>query len=204
MKRAAIGLLAVTLLGLAGTQLWVATRSEQRQPPEARRTRAPVAKPHAPAGRAPTLRVENAALGKSRVRVRDAIADVKRIGLWRRLTRHLYIVRVGSRPGVTDVPGDRHLADAYLWGQIDAGGAGGVCDIMFYPRAVKDDLDRAAGYYAQGLGEAPPTLGDLWAAVLAHELAHCLPHHNKRGLPRLAPESVAEKWEARALARLQA
>ncbi|HEX2240795.1 MAG TPA: hypothetical protein VHJ82_06620 [Actinomycetota bacterium] len=203
MKKVALGLLVAAVLVLAGGQLWLATRSDESGFPRPRRTRAPVLERRAPALRPATLRVENVALGKSRVRVAQAITALKEIGLWRRLTRHLYIVRVGSRPGVTDVPDDRHLADAYLWGQIDEKGAGGVCDIMLYPRAIKDDLERAALFHAQGLADVPPSLEHFWAAVVAHELAHCLPHRNESGFPRLAPEPTAEKWEQRALARLQ-
>ncbi|MFN2526588.1 MAG: hypothetical protein ABR505_10075 [Actinomycetota bacterium] len=203
MRKVVVTLLVVGVVGIGGAGVWFAGRSEPANPRRPRATRSVVPPRVGSAQRAPTVRIENLALGKSRARVAAAVASLKEIELWRRLTRHLYIVRLGSRPGVGDVPDDRHLADAYLRAQIDEGGAGGVCDIMFYPRALKDDLQRATDYYSQGLGGPPPALEDFWAAILAHELAHCLPYKTKKGVAREAPEPLAERWEARVLRRLQ-
>lgn len=202
MGRTRAGLVIVGV-ALAAGGLWIASRET---PQGAIRPPSPQPSATDRVGAAPrraTLRVENQALGKSRRRVASAVSALKRIRLWERLTRHLYIVRIGSRPGSMEIPDDGHLADAYLRGQIDDRGAGGVCDVMFYPRAMKDDLARAHDYYAQGLAGPPPSLGDFWAAILAHELAHCLPYVNPKGLPRQAPEPLAEKWEERVRSRLQ-
>ena len=138
------------------------------------------------------LIVQNVAQGGSRQLVATAIGDLKRERLWKRLTDHLYVVKIGSRLGRANVPEDGHLADVYLTAQIDDGVGGSLCDIMFFTTAMADDLDRWRTYNAQGLLDDPaPTRRQFWASILAHELAHCLDHG--RGEP------AAERWEAKAL-----
>jgi hypothetical protein len=154
----------------------------------------------APAERAPLERrgakIENVASGGSHRRARVAIRDLRRIGLWSRLTDHLYIVKIGSRLGRGGVPADGHLADALLTAQVEEEGGGALCDIRFYPTAMADDLVRWAQYYAQRLlPEPPPTLRQFWGAILVHELAHCL--GEGKG------ERVADRWEKRALRGLR-
>lgn len=123
--------------------------------------------------------------------------DLKRIGLWRALTDHLYEIELDSRPGRANVPEDGHLADAYFTGIVDRRGGGPVCDIMFFPSAVAVDLVRWREYYAVGrIASAPPTRRAFYGGLLAHELAHC--RRGARG------EAVARAWEERALRRLQA
>lgn len=140
--------------------------------------------------------VENAALAASARRVRWAIRDLKAVKLWRPLTKHLYKVKFGSRPGFVNIPDDGHLADAILTAGFGDGVQGRLCDVMFFPNAISRDLDRWQLYYAQGATtEPPPTLRQLWGAVTAHELGHCFP-----GGPG---EKVAQKWEARALEKLR-
>ncbi len=113
--------------------------------------------------------------------------------MWRKLTGHLYVVKISSRPGPHDVPKDDHLADAYLRAYIDDEGQGAMCDIKFFPAALNKDL--ANWRYAYGRGtypDPPPTARQYWAAILGHELAHCYEHG--RGEP------FALRWEARVLA----
>ncbi|MDQ3941100.1 MAG: hypothetical protein M3238_07110, partial [Actinomycetota bacterium] len=125
-----------------------------------------------------------------------AIEDVKAIGFWDELTAHLYLVKIDSRRGRLNVPTDGHLADTYYTGVIDERGAGPLCDVMFFPTAVADDLVRWRDYFADGrIAEAPPSLGDFYASLLAHELAHC--GTGPRGEP------VARAWERRARAALR-
>lgn len=142
--------------------------------------------------------VQNVAHGPSKRLVATAIRDLKRVKLWKPLTKHLYVIKIGSRLGRSNVPEDGHLADAYLTAQIDDDGVGGsLCDIMFFPTAMADDLARWRTYNAQGLLDDPaPTRSQFWAAILAHELAHCLNHGSG--------EPLAEKWEARALEAVRA
>ena len=141
-------------------------------------------------------RVENVAFGRSHGHARQAVKDLKRVGLWKRLTDHLYVVKMGSRLGRESIPEDGHLADAILTAQVDEQGRGSLCDIRFYPTAMSDDLARWAQYYAQNLLPEPaPTLRQFWGAILAHELAHCLGHGKG--------EPVAERWEDRALRALR-
>ena len=154
----------------------------------------------ATAERAPLERrgakVENVAFGRSHGHARRAVKDLKAIGAWRRLTDHLYVVKIGSRLGRESVPEDGHLADAILTAQVDDDGRGALCDIRFYPTAMADDLVRWSQYYAQRLLPDPaPTLRQFWGAILAHELAHCLGHGKG--------EPVAERWEKRALRGLR-
>lgn len=141
--------------------------------------------------------VQNAAHGPSKRWVARAIEDLEKVRLWKRLTRHLYVIKIGSRLGRSSVPDDGHLADAYLTAQIDDDGVGGsLCDIMFFPTAMTDDLARWRTYHAQGLLADPaPTRRQFWATILAHELAHCLDHGKG--------EATAERWEARALEALR-
>lgn len=139
--------------------------------------------------------VTNAALGGSRRHVRRAIRDLRRIGMWQRLTEHLYSVRFATRPGRDQVPDDGHLADAYLTAQIDGRRGGPACDVMFFPAAMADDLERWRTYHGRGLlADPPPSARHFWAAITAHELAHCL--GDGKG------EGAAMRWERRALRRL--
>jgi hypothetical protein len=136
------------------------------------------------------FRVEMEAKGSARPLLVRAVAELKRIRLWNELTSHLYVLRVDSRVGRLNVPRDGHLADAYYTGTIDARGAGELCDVMFFSTAVTDDLARWRGFWAAGrIAEEPPTLGDFYTSLLAHELAHC--RHGPRG----EPEAVS--WERR-------
>jgi hypothetical protein len=142
------------------------------------------------------LVITNAALGPSRVRVRTAIRDLRRVGLWRRLTDEHHAVRFGSRPGRDAIPEDGHLADAYLTAQIDGRRGGSLCDVMFFPAAIRDDLARWRTYHTRGLLADPaPTDREFWGAIMAHELAHCL--DGGKGEP------AAMRWERRALAALR-
>ena len=129
-------------------------------------------------------------------KLRQAERDLKHIGLWGRLSDHLYEVRMAVRPGRSDIPEDRHLADAYQSAVAAPGGYGSLCDIVFYPAAIAADLARWRRLHVRGLlGPPPSSLRHYWASILAHELGHCL--GNGSG------ENVAEHWEAIALERLR-
>lgn len=152
---------------------------------------------HRPITKPDELQLENAAFKRSRLRVDQAIADLKKVGLWRKLTKHLYAVKFGSRTGMESVPEDGHLADAYLTAKIDGTEGGAYCDVMFFPTAILLDLERWGNYHAQGLlPEAPPSVRQFWASIMGHELAHCLPGRNG--------ERVAGVWEERVLKAVQA
>jgi hypothetical protein len=136
------------------------------------------------------------ATGGVATRMRRAEHDLKEVGLWSRLAEHLYEVRVSVRPGRSDIPSDRHLADAYPSAVAKPGGFGSLCDIAFYPAAIVADLTRWRRYYSQGrAGRPPATLRQYWGSILAHELAHCL--GNGKG------ERVADHWERVARDRLR-
>lgn len=142
------------------------------------------------------LLIENDAFGRSRTRVAQAIKDLRKVGLWDRLTRRLYAVKFGSRIGEANIPDDGHLADAYLTARVDGDVGGAFCDIMFFPSAMIADLDRWETYYSQGLiAESPPTIRQFWAAIMAHELAHCFKGRNG--------EPIAMEWETRALSAVR-
>lgn len=128
--------------------------------------------------------------------MRRAIRDLKRVGMWKKLIwKDLYIVQVQSRPGVQRIPEDGHLADASYHSYIDEQGSGSLCFILFYGKALKNDLETWESYAARGIAAyRPPTLDDYWAAVLAHELGHC--YKGLRG------EKVARRWESRAWSAL--
>ena len=144
----------------------------------------------------PGVFVANVAFGRSKRRVRTAVRDLKAMGLWRPLTRHLFMVKFGSRLGAVNIPDDGHLADAVLTVAEDARGAGALCDVLFFPNSLAQDLDRWRLYYSHAaIADPPPTLRQLWGAVAAHELGHCLP-----GGPG---ERVARRWESKALAKLR-
>lgn len=168
-------------------------------PKEPPRPEAPSPTPLTRPSTAPTdraLSVIFEATGRTRARLKRAVADLKSVGLWRRLTHHLYLIELDSRSGGANVPEDGHLADAYFTGFADDGGGGAVCDIMFFPTAVSGDLARWRDYYGRGLvAERPPSLRTFYGSLLAHELAHC-----RRG-PR--GEAVARAWEERARVALE-
>jgi hypothetical protein len=142
-------------------------------------------------------------MGGSRAEVTRAIADLKQVGFWRRLTVHLYRIDLVVKPGRASVPEDRHLADARFWRATIAHGTydyptGRFCGIRFFPAAMADDLYRWRSLYAQGLtGRPPPSERSFWAGILGHELSHC----PDRG-GDTAPEAVALAWERRILERL--
>lgn len=175
----------------------VAACTDQPGEPRASRSAAPTPSPSPSVViNPPGLVFDNAAFGRSKKRVARATRDLKAIGFWRPLTRHLYKLKVASRLGVVNVPEDGHLADAILTAAFDEEAQGRACDVMFFPNAISQDLDRWRLYWAQAaIEDPPPTKRQLWGAVLAHELAHCLP-----GGPG---EKVAEDWEARALRKLR-
>jgi hypothetical protein len=164
----------------------------------------PLAHPPSPKGspskrtitRPNRAKVSFRATGKSARRLRQAERDLKTVGLWARLADHLYEVRVAVRPGRSDIPDDRHLADAYPSAVAAPGGYGSLCDIVFYPAAIEADLARWRRLHARGLlGAPPPNLQQYWGSILAHELGHCL--GNGKG------EAVAQHWEAIARERLR-
>ncbi len=145
------------------------------------------------AGPVKGVRVVNHAFGSSKDLLGTAIADLKTLGFWNELTKDLYVLKVSSRNGRARVPEDGHLADAFLTAQIDKRGSGALCDLMFFPVAMSDDLARYQQYYEQGLfADPPPSEREFWASILAHELAHCLGHGKG--------EPVAEAWEKKVLA----
>lgn len=140
--------------------------------------------------------VDNLASGRYRRYLETAIADLKAISFWGRLTKELFVVEVSARPGRAFVPEDAHLADAFRTLDIREDHAGVLCDITFYPTAMTDDLDRWRDYYDRGLlPDRPPTVRQLWASILAHELSHCLKRDND--------EEAAQEWERRALEALR-
>lgn len=148
----------------------------------------PAARPTTRPKRGPVVKLE--AVGYARPLLRQGIGDLKRIGFWDDLTAHLYLINLDSRFGRLNVPKDGHLADAYFTGTIDAGGAGALCDVMFFPTAIRDDLRRWRLYYSQGrIAEVPPSLEVFYSSLIAHELAHC--SLGARGEP------AAQAWERR-------
>jgi hypothetical protein len=135
--------------------------------------------------------------GAPRARIVQALADVRAIGFWDRLTAELFEVQLDARFGRSNVPRDEHLADAYYTATAVPDGGGTVCDIMFFPTAIETDLARWNVFYAQGrIRRSPPTLRQYYASLLAHELGHCQP--GPRGEP------VALSWEHRTVAALRA
>ncbi len=148
-----------------------------------------------PAARPPTekpaLRLYVDAEGAASHRVERAIRDLKSVSLWRRLTAHLYILRIETKTGQR-VPEDGHLADAGLAVHVDPMGAGLYCYVRIWPAALERDLANQHVYYSEGrLGFVPPTNRIFWASILGHELGHCQSRHE------VTPEDVALEWENR-------
>ena len=206
-RRAAAGAVRGKLLGaLLVAVLGSCVASSPSSPPSTRGASPPATSARsATSARPPTLpgrvKVENGALGPGRYLVRRAIADLKALGFWRRLTRHLYLVQISSRPGLENIPKNEHLADALLSAYVDERGAGPLCSIMFFPAAIERDLARQNLLHSRGLLQRPaPSVRHFYAALLAHELAHCLlGHESRRGIPTQGPEPLARRWEDRVL-----
>jgi hypothetical protein len=149
-------------------------------------------------------KIENRATGAARARLARAVRDLRATRFWRRLTKDLYMISMGSRPGRQYVPDDGHLAEARAFPFLDDDGGGRLCDITFFPTAIRDDMRLQAHFHEQGLlDRGPPTRRDFWTAILGHELAHCLPNV-KDGLPALTGEAAARRWEKRVLAAIEA
>ncbi len=136
------------------------------------------------------------------------IRDLVRVGVWRKLTDGLHSVELETHPGARSEAGV-HLADAVLSHAIAEGKPLVVCDIRFYPRAIRQELRlfrrvkelgvsplQWRDYNENGVfDEALPTKSDFWASILAHELSHCLlgPHG----------EAAAKAWEYKTMRRLR-
>ncbi|MEA2499201.1 MAG: hypothetical protein QOH26_1606 [Actinomycetota bacterium] len=146
----------------------------------------------------PHLRVRNQAFGRSKERLAFGIKELKRLGFWHELTDHLFVLKLGSRLGLDDVPEDEHLADASSTGIVEDDDIGALCDLMFFSTAIRKDLERVRGYYAQGLvEETPPSLGHYWVIILGHELTHCLPQGHGEKAARATEKRIRAEYEAR-------
>jgi hypothetical protein len=191
LKRiAALGLVALVLLSAC----------DNDSDPEPQPQPNPQSESPGPAERARTNptkpRIDNVAQGLSRRELARALRDLRRLGVWKRLTKHLYAIQIDSRLGLDTAPDDGHLADAYSTVLVEEGSRGLYCDLMFWPSAIRADLARWKGYWANGqIDREPPTLRQYWAALLGHELAHCLP--GRHG------EDLASDWEERIVERLR-
>jgi hypothetical protein len=151
-----------------------------------------------PATRPEGPRVENEAFGNSHRRLERAIADLKRLGFWDRLTDHLFVLKLGSRLGTANLPEDGHLADASSTGIVEGEESGAYCDLMFYVTAIHQDLQRWRSFYRRGLvDKGPPSLTRFWAMLLAHELTHCLPRGHGEEAATRAEEEVRQAYRAR-------
>lgn len=125
-----------------------------------------------------------------------AVAEIKRLHLWRKMTSHLTRLHIRARPGKSAVPRDRHLADSLYrpTRQID----GRFCRVTFYPRAMRDDLAKQRYYYVQDrLPAEPPAMDDFWVAILAHELTHCRDHGRTEKASLRVEHRVLELLRAR-------
>ncbi len=189
-ERLLLSAVAATLLGTACTTT---------SPPDDRARPAPVRVEPSPtaarrsATQPPALKLQIIVKPPYRGLARQAVQDLKVLGFWDDFTRHLYAMKLASRPAKGVAPEKETLADAFLRAQIDKDGRGALCDIVFYADAIAPDLERWRAYYAAGsIDRAPPeSLRQYWALLLGHELAHCLPGRRD--------EPVAEAWEARVL-----
>jgi hypothetical protein len=140
--------------------------------------------------------------------IRRAIADLKRVGVWKELTSHIFQIDLSVRSGRENIPKDDHLADARFWRApmvLGTEGVGGeqlgiYCWVRFFPSAMVQDLYRWRSLYDQGMtGRVPPSRRQFWASILGHELYHC-PEAGKK----TRPEPAALAWEQRILDKLAA
>ncbi len=136
-----------------------------------------------------------------------AVRDLSKVHVWRRLVRGIELVELETHPGARSVAGV-HLADASLNHTLVEGDAVVVCDIRFYPRAIRQELRLWRRIGSLGatpaewrdynendvFDETAPKESDFWAAILAHELAHC--HVGPHG------EREARNWEFKTMRRL--
>jgi hypothetical protein len=124
-----------------------------------------------------------------------AVSGLRRLHLWQTLSGRLTRLLIRARPGVRAVPDDRHLADS-LYRPMKSG-KGRFCRVTFYPRAMRDDLERQRFYHSEGrMPQEPPSLDEFWVAILGHELAHCRDHRRT--------EKAALRVEHRVLRLLRA
>ena len=139
------------------------------------------------------VQVTNAArTEEDRRRVDRAVQDLRLLGFWPRLTKHVVAVTISTRPGEASIPKDGHLADAqrYVRSKPTLDWA---CHVRIYSQALADDVDRQGVYYSEGrLASPPPTVRQFWAVIVAHEVGHCSPR-GQRG------EAYSTLWEERVL-----
>ena len=133
--------------------------------------------------------------GRPLALLRRGVRDVKAIGLWGPLTRHLGVVKFDAYAEPYRVPRDRHLADAVPMITDETGDFQQRCDVVFYTVAMADQVRIWRREHALGLRPRAPTLRELYASTVAHELAHCLPGPHG--------EKVATRWERRAMRKLR-
>lgn len=147
-------------------------------------------------GRTRPRKVQVSNLGLTRMdrkQVDQAVTDLKELGFWRDLTKHVVHVKIATRPGLERIPEDGHLADAIQNVQLDPR-PGFVCDIVIFSEALTNDVTDQQGFYLDGrISTPPPTLRQFWAVIVAHEVGHCSPKGQKG-------EAHSTKWEQRVLA----
>jgi len=189
-----VGVLTVVVLAAACDPARPEAGTEATPTPPAPRVTPEVVVPQERSRARVHPRVVTTAAGRNRTRVRRAVRDLRAVRVWRRLTRRLVAVDIHFRPGRARAPADGHLADAYWTAVVEPDLVGGLCSISFYPVAIGADRRRSQRLFERGLAPQPARRPPFWAALLAHELAHCLP-----GEPG---EPTARRWEAKALDRL--
>jgi hypothetical protein len=199
VKRTAAALVAV--LALTGCSSEEPTRTARPKAEKPERKKSPQRGPEKkikkrrPTGPQGAL-VLNDTRGKAKTLTMHAIADLKRMGYWRGLTKKIYAIRISTRGGTLSVREDGRLGDS-LWTYYrneKTGELGDLCDVLLFTQAVEDDVARQVSYYAEGRLDHPaPTLGQFWAVLLGHEIAHC----SKRGQKG---EAYSSRWESRILA----
>ena len=129
--------------------------------------------------------------------IERAIEDIKEVGVWRRLTKHLYLVKFAVYERGTMKYNKRHLANALSTVvQDEAGEFQLACDIVFYRGTISEESERAREYQELGYrSQFPSSPRLLYAEIVGHELAHCL--EGKSG------EKVAQRWGKKVLRLLE-
>jgi hypothetical protein len=159
-------------LGVAATLVLLFLASCARDTPSQERSHAPEPSPSGSVRLEPDVRFD--VTGQVRQRVEVALNDLRRFGMLDRLTRDLDRLSFSAKRH--GVPRGQHLAESKLTVKKSLVSTERTCRATVFPRSISRQyrLQESPRYRVP---HPAPSFRRLWAAIVGHELVHCLPGH---------------------------